>query len=371
MFRGLAAVVYKETRHILRDPRTLFLILLIPCLELIVFGYAVNLDVKHIPTVVFDLDGRRGARELLEAYTSSGCFRIVGHVGSDAALTREIVAGRAKVGIKIPEDYSDRLLEGRGAQVQVFIDGSDSTSAMQALSTSNAIGMIASMRVAAENLGGRLELAVDTRNRVLFNPDMRTANFMVPGLVGVILQVVIMLLTAFAIVREKEHGTLEQLMVTPVSRLGLILGKLVPFFVVGVLEASFVLILMRFLFHVPIAGSLLLLAGFTLLFLFTTLAFGLLVSTFAENQIQALQYAFLVLLPSFLLSGFMFPQETMPQFIYYIGQAVPVTYFLRILRGIILRGAGFADLWQNGAILAGLGVFVLLLASARFRKTLK
>ena len=370
MFRGLAAIVYKESRHILRDPRTLFLMLLIPCLELIMFGFAVNLDIKHIPTVVYDLDGRKNARELVEAYVNSGYFSIKKHVMSDEALNREIVSGSAKVGIKIPPDFTDQILEGKSAQVQVFIDGSDSTSAMQALNTSNAIGMLTSMKIVGKTLGGAPVMAVDTRNRVLFNPDMRTANFMVPALVGVILQVVITLLTAFAIVREKEQGTLEQLMVTPVSRLGLILGKLVPFGVIGILEALFVLTLMRFLFQVPIAGSLVLLAGFTLIFLFTTLALGLLISTFAENQIQALQFAFLVLLPSFLLSGFMFPQETMPKLIYYIGQAVPVTYFLRVLRGIILRDAGFMDLWQNGAILAGMGVLVILLASMRFRKTL-
>jgi ABC-type multidrug transport system permease subunit len=371
MFRGFSAIVYKETRHILRDPRTLFLMLLIPCLELIMFGFAVNLDIKHIPTVVYDLDGRINARELVEAYVNSGYFHIVQYVDSDETLNREIVAGRAKVGIKIPPEFTDQILEGRSAQVQVFIDGSDSTSAMQALNTSNAIGMLMSMKIVGKTMGGAPIMAIETRNRVLFNPDMRTANFMVPGLVGVILQVVITLLTAFAIVREKELGTLEQLMVTPVSRLGLILGKLVPFFVIGICEATFVLTLMRFLFHVPIAGNLLLLAGFTLIFLFTTLALGLLISTFADNQIQALQMAFLVLLPSFLLSGFMFPQETMPLVIYYIGQAVPVTYFLRVLRGIILRDAGFWDLWQNGVVLAGMGVFVILLASTRFRKTLR
>jgi ABC-type multidrug transport system permease subunit len=370
MFRGLGAIVYKETRHILRDPVTLFLILLIPAVELTMFGYAVNLDIKHIPTVVYDLDGRRNARELVEAYVNSGYFKVVKHVQSDEALNREIVAGRAKVGIKISPDFTDQVLEGKSAQVQVFIDGSDSTSAMQALNTSNAIGMLTSMKIVGKTLGGAPIMAIDTRNRVLFNPDMRTANFMVPALVGVILQVVITLLTAFSIVREKEQGTLEQLMVTPVSRLGLLLGKLVPFGVIGIFEATFVLTLMRFLFQVPIAGSLLLLAGFTLIFLFTTLSLGLLISTFAENQIQALQMAFLVLLPSFLMSGFMFPQETMPKLLYYIGQAVPVTYFLRVLRGIILRDAGFMDLWQNGAVLAGMGVFIILIASMRFRKTL-
>jgi ABC-type multidrug transport system permease subunit len=188
--------------------------------------------------------------------------------------------------------------------------------------------------------------------------------------VGVILQVVIMLLTSFAIVREKERGTLEQLMVTPVSRLGLILGKLVPFGIIGIGETVSVLVLMRFLFQVPIAGNLFLLAGFTAIFLFTTLGLGLLVSTFASNQIQALQFSFLILLPSFLLSGFMFPQETMPKIIYVIGQMVPVTYFLRVLRGIILRDAGFFDLWQNGVVLAAMGVVIITLATLRFHKTL-
>ncbi len=366
----MGAIVYKESRHIIRDPKTLFLMLLIPCLELVMFGYAVNLDIKNIPTVVYNLDGRHHSKELLDAYVNSGYFAIVGTVNSDRDLVGEIVAGRAKVGIKIPPDYTDHVASGEGSQVQVLIDGSDSTSAMQALNTSNFVGLRASLGALAGMLGGDPVLIVETRNRVLFNADMRTANFMVPGLVGVILQVVIMLLTAFAIVREKEQGTLEQLMVTPVSRMGLILGKLFPFGVIGVFEAASVLFLMRYLFGVPIAGNLYLLLGFTMVFLFTTLALGLLISTFAGNQIQALQFSFLVLLPSFLLSGFMFPQETMPKIIYIIGQAIPVTYFLRILRGIILRDAGFADLWFNGAVLVGMGMGIILLASMRFRKTL-
>jgi len=272
------------------------------------------------------------------------------------------------VALKIPPDYTDRVLLGQPVQVQVLIDGSNSTVAMQALNVSSSIALRESITSLARSLGVAASPLVEARARVLFNPDMRTANFMVPGLVGVILQLVTMLLTAFSIVREKENGTLEQLMVTPVSRLGLIVGKLVPYGVVGIIETISVIIVMRVLFQVPVAGSLLLLGGFTLIFLCTTLGLGLLISTVARNQMEALQVAFLVILPSILLSGFIFPQENMPYPIYVIGQFVPVTYFIRILRGIILRDAGFIDLWQNGAILIVMGFVVLMLATLRFSK---
>lgn len=370
MIEGIGSIVYKESRHILRDPKTLFLMLVIPSLEMIIFGYAVNLDVKNIPTIVYNLDGREESRALIDAFENTGYFRVAEYARSDAEVNRGIVAGRAKVGIKIPPDFSDAMLTGAHTTVQIMIDESDSNSALQALNTSNALGLRTSLTVLSRRLPGGAGLPVEVLPRVLFNPDMRTANFMVPGLVGVIMQVVIMLLTAFAIVREKEQGTLEQLMVTPVSRLGLILGKLVPYSIVGVGETVSVLFLMRFLFDVPIAGSLPLLAVFTAIFLFTTLSLGLLVSTFSDNQIQALQVSFLILLPSFLLSGFMFPQETMPWIIYIIGQGVPATYFLRILRGIILRDAGFADLWPAAAVLATMGISIILVATLRFRKTL-
>jgi ABC-type multidrug transport system permease subunit len=372
MFEGMGAIIYKETRHILRDPRTLFLMMLVPSLQLTIFGYAINLDVQHIPTVVYNLDGRAESRELVEAFHNSGYFDVKGHVMGDDALYREIVRGHASVGLKIPPDYTDRVLLGQPVQVQVLIDGSNSTIAMQALNVSSAITLRESIAQLAQNVGNNSGTPpVETRPRVLFNPDMRTANFMVPGLVGVILQLVTMLLTAFSIVREKENGTLEQLMVTPVSRLGLIIGKLVPYGVVGIVETASVLLLMRFLFQVPVAGSLPLLGAFTIIFLFTTLGLGLLISTIATNQMEALQVAFLIILPSILLSGFIFPQENMPYVIYLFGQIVPVTYFIRILRGIILRDAAFIDLWQNGAVLAVMGLVLLTIATTRFRKTLR
>jgi ABC-type multidrug transport system permease subunit len=367
-FEGLGAIVYKESRHILRDPRTLFFMLLVPSLQLTIFGYAIDMDVKHIPTAVYNLDGREASNDLVAAFINSGYFDVKKTVASDEALFNEIVRGHVGVALKIPPDYTDRVLLGQPVSVQVMIDGSNSTIAMQALNVSNSITLRESIASLAQSLGGPSAPLIESRARVLFNPDMRTANFMVPGLVGVILQMVTMLLTAFSIVREKENGTLEQLMVTPVSRLGLILGKLLPYGVVGVVETISVLIVMRVLFQVPVAGSLLLLAGFTLIFLCCTLGLGLLISTIARTQMESLQISFLVILPSVLLSGFVFPQENMPYPIYIIGQFVPVTYFIHILRGIILRDAGFIDLWQNGAILALMATVVLSIATLRFNK---
>lgn len=369
MFRGLTSIVYKETIHVMRDRKTLFLMLLIPAIQLTVFGYAIDLDIKHVPTVVYNLDGREHSRKMLDAFQNSGYFDFKHIAFSDANLFETIVRGDAQVGIKIPPDLTDNLLAGRPASVQVLIDGSNSSVAMQALNVANAIALRSSLSIVSTTLGTQ-QLPVEARPRVLFNPDMKTANFMVPGLVGLVMQLVTMILTAFAVVREKENGTLEQLMVTPVSRFGLMIGKLVPFFIIGAIETTFVLCIMRFLFNVPIAGSLALLAAFSVPFLFTSLGFGLLVSSFASTQIQAVQLAFLIILPSVLLSGFVFPQETMPLPIYVIAQGIPLTYYICILRGIILRDAGFYDLWPWAVVLAGMGFTVLTLSALRFRKTL-
>jgi ABC transporter DrrB family efflux protein len=370
MFRGFSSIFYKESIHILRDPRTLLLMLMIPGLQLTIFGFAIDFDVKHIPTVVYDLDRREPARDLVDTFVNTTYFDVVGHAESDAELNQAIVDGRAQVGLKIPPDFTARLLDGEAATFQVLIDGSDSTIARQALNVSNGIAMDRSLKIAASTVPRFVRPPVEARPRILFNPDMETARFMVPGLVGIIMQLVTVFLTAFSIVREKENGTLEQLMVTPVSRLGLMLGKLAPYSIVGAFETCIVLLLMRYLFGVHIAGSLPLLAMFSIPFLITALGLGLLVSTIASSQVEAMQWAFLIMLPSILLSGFIFPQENMPRPIYFIGQFIPVTYFLRILRGIILRGAGFPELWDQGLFLVIMAVVLLLISSLRFRKTL-
>lgn len=371
MFRGFPAIFYKETIHVLRDPKTLFLMMIIPGLQLTIFGYAIDFQVDNVSTVVYNLDGRAASRNLIQTFENTGTFTVTSHVFSNEEFMHSLVKGRARVGIKIPPDYTDRLLLGEKAQVQILIDGSDSTVATQALNVASTIALRESLTVVSSQLGQAMTQPIDARPRLLFNPDMRTSRFTVPGLVGIVMQIVTMMLTAFAIVREKESGTFEQLMVTPVSPLGLMVGKLAPYCIIGSTTTTIVLLIMRFLFQVPVTGSVFLLASFALIFLFCALGLGLLISTIATNQVQAMQIAFLIMLPSVLLSGFMFPQESMPLPIYVIGQFIPVTYFIRILRGIILRGAGFADLWHNAAILACFGTFLLTLSAKRLHKTLE
>jgi len=369
MFRGLRSIAIKEFIHVRRDPVTLVIALLIPMVQLTIFGYALDTDIRHIPTAVYDLDRRADSRELVRAFETTGYFDITESVGSDEALRHALASGRVHVGIKIPPDYSDRLSRNDSAQVLVLVDGSDSQVAFRAQSTAVSLGMNMSIRRI-----GRIPVSgapIDIRPRTLYNPDMRSANFYVPGLVGIILQLVTVMLTALSIIKEKENGTMEQLLVTPVSRLGLMIGKLIPYGVLGAIETALVLFVMWAVFGVPINGSLALLCAITPIFLFTGLGLGLLISTVAQNQTQAFQISFLVILPSILLSGFVFPREAMPAPVYPVTAIVPVTYFLEILRGIILRGAGWAELWQQTLILAVLGVTILAIAITRFHKRLR
>jgi ABC transporter DrrB family efflux protein len=374
MFRGFRSIFYKEVIQISRDPLTLALMLLVPMIQLMVFGYAINTDVRNIKTAVYNLDPGPQSRDLLHAFENTDYFQIVRYVGSDEELNNTIVTGRVKVGIKIPPDYSDRLLANRQATVLVLIDGSDSSIATQSLQVASQVGLTESLaRLSTEVEGSRSgtsQLPIEVRPKMLFNPDSRSANFMVPGLIAVILQIITTLLTAFSIVREREQGTLEQLLVTPVRPFGLMLGKLVPYGLIGIVETFTVLTVMRLVFDVPINGSLLLLLSLSILFLFTALAIGLLISTKAQNQMQALQFAWLIMLPSVLLSGFMFPRDSMPVVMKFIGYLVPATHFMEIIRGIVLRGATLVDLLPEVLTLVFMGVVLLVLSAFRFRKKL-
>jgi ribosome-dependent ATPase len=376
---GLWAILLKEFAHIRRQPTTLFFALVIPVFEVAMFGYAIDMTIDNITTVVFDLDGRQESRKLIDAFANSRTFDIVQRVQDQASFDRAITSGRARVGIKIPPDYSERLLLGQQATVQVLIDGSDSQVAMTALNSANLLGFSESLKkarvfVESAQIGvsrdptGRFALPVEVRPRLLYNPELKSAHFFVPALVGIILQLVTLFLTSFAIVRERELGTLEQLFVTPVGRGGLLLGKLIPYSLIGFAETLIILLVMVFAFRVPIQGNLLLLLALSALFLFTALGLGLLVSTIARTQVQAIQVAFMIMLPSILLSGFVFPRQTMPTPIYMLTFAIPVTYFLEILRGIILRSAGFYDLLPHIAGLTVCCTVILAVSIARFRK---
>ncbi|MEK7866797.1 MAG: ABC transporter permease [Planctomycetota bacterium] len=376
---GFWAILRKEFSHVQRQPTTIFFMFVIPVLQTMIFGYAIDTQIEHIPTVVYDLDGRRGARELVEAFENTRTFEVIDRVYDEESFRRAVTSGRAKVGLRIPADYSDHLLAGKQAQAQVLIDGSDSQVATTALNASNLLGLNLSRRIgapmaearqaaAARDPAGHADMPIEIRPRLLFNPDLESSHFFVPGLAGIILQLVTLFLTAFSIVREREQGTLEQLFVTPVGRAGLLLGKIVPYSVVGLGEVMLVLMVMVYVFGVPIHGSLPLLVALSMLFIVSSLGLGVLLSTVAKTQLEAAQYAMIVMLPSVLLSGFMFPRAEMPLPIYVVTFTIPVTYFIEILRGIILRAADWTDLVPQAFGLVACGAAILAISLARFRK---
>ena len=364
IFRGFGAVFYKEALHVRRDPGTLFFSLVIPLLQMIVLGFGIDTNIRQVNTVVFNADGRRESRELVDRLRNSDTFHIVRYVENDHDLNDEIVGGRARVGVKIPVDYSDRLLHQMSAQVLVLIDGSDSSVAGQAINVTTAIGLDESLRRVLQD---RSSMAVEMRPKLLFNPDSRSPNFFLPGLTAVLLLNVTTFLTAFSIVREKERGTLEQLFVTPVRPLGLLLGKLLPYLIIGFAELCLIVSFMRFVFRVPIHGNLLLLAFFSLPYLFCSLSIGILVSSKANSQSEAMQLAFLTFLPSIFFSGYIFPRETMPFIFHAMSYLVPASYYINITRGIILRGAGLSHLWIDAIVLFVMGAFLLIVAARRFQ----
>ncbi|QDT29921.1 putative ABC transporter ATP-binding protein YbhF [Gimesia panareensis] len=378
---GFWAILVKEFSHVRREPATLLFVFAVPVLQTLIFGFAIDTQIENIPTVIFDLDGRSSSRELREAFANTRTFQIIGRVYDHDAFRHAFESGEAKVGVIIPPDYSDRLLKGEQVSVQVLIDGSDSQVATTALNASSLLGLNYSTNITknfAETLNvvpsrdaeGKVALPVEIRPRLLYNPDLESSHFFVPGLVGIILQLVTLFLTSFAIVRERELGTLEQLFVTPVSKSGLMLGKLVPYAMIGFVETLIVLTVMVFLFRVPIHGNLWELLTLSLLFLICGLGLGMLVSTIARTQLQAIQFAFLIMLPSVLLSGFMFPRSQMPLPIYLFTFIIPVTYFLEILRGIVLRGSDLTDLLPYVTGLALCCVAIIGISLKRFQKQL-
>jgi ABC transporter DrrB family efflux protein len=319
--------------------------------------------------------------ELHDAFRNTRTFKLVDRVVDEDSFRRALTSGRAKVGVCIPPDYSAHLLRGEQTYVQVLIDGSDSQVATTALQATSLLGLALSTGQAqaiseaaslapARNAAGRPALPLEIRPRLLFNPDLESSHFFVPGLVGIILQLVTLFLTSFAIVRERELGTLEQLFVTPVGRAGLILGKLTPYAVLGFMAALVVLTVMVYVFGVDIRGDLPTLLSLAGLFLVCGLGLGMLVSTIAATQLQAIQFAFLIMLPSVLLSGFMFPRAQMPFPIYLATFAIPVTHFLEILRGIVLRGADVRDMTPHIIALTVCCFVIITLSVLRFRKQL-
>ena len=366
--RGFLPVLKKEAVQMIRDRGTLRFALLVPAFQLVLFGL-IDTNVKHVRTVVFDQSRTQESRQLLTDFVNTSYFDIVAHAPSRAALREFIVAGRASVGVEIPPDYARRRLNAQPADVLVLIDGSDSSISAQALAAANGLTLSRSLEELAER-AGTTDLPIRTHPLFLFNPDSRSANLLIPGLVAILLTFSGTLLAAFAIVRERERGTLEQLMVTPASPVAVILGKLLPYLGLAFAQLLFILLLMTVVFRVPIHGNLALLLGLSTVYLFALLALGLLVSSRARTQMEAIQIAQMFLLPSIMLSGYIFPLSSLPGPLRYFAQILPATHFIAIARGIIIRGAGFLDLWPNVAALLAIAAVLVAGSTRAFRKTI-
>ncbi|MCX5780712.1 MAG: ABC transporter permease [Firmicutes bacterium] len=363
----ILAVMKKEILQMARDRLTLALIFMIPLMELLLFGYAIQTEVKNIPTVVFDQSMSAESRDMLASFTASGYFNISFSAESYAQVTQKIDSGQAQVGIIFPPDFAENVRRGVSAPMQVIVDASDNMVATQAMAISNSIGLIKSQQVVLQKM--HLDAApFDVRVRPWYNPDGITAYYMVPAILGIIVTLTMMIMTAVAIVRERERGTLEQLMVTPIKSYEIMIGKITPYIVMGYAQITIALLVGVWVFGVPIRGSLLQLYLLTLFFITASLGLGLMISNVAKNQMQAFQLSFFVMLPSILLSGFLFPREAMPKIIYYISALIPLTYYLDIIRGIMLKGIGYQYLMGQVAMLLVFSLLFMTISVLKFKK---
>ena len=370
----LKSIIWKEFIQMRRDRATLGLMLGIPVMQLTLFGYAIRQDVRNLPTVVFDASHTQESRELVQRFGATGNFRLRGEARSYADALHHVDAGSARAAIVIPEDYARRVKRGRPAQVQVLVDASDPTASQSAIASAQMLGQTSNVRIISQRLGPVTrdgQMPLDVRVRPLYNPALKSVLFIVPGIIGMILSNILIVITAMGVVREREHGTLEQLIVTPLTRGEIMLGKIAPYMLVGMVQLTAVLLVGSLVFRVPIRGSVALIYAMSFLFVFASLGLGLLVSTLAKNQAQAIQTSFFFLLPNVLLSGFMFPREAMPPVATEIGLLLPLTHFLQIMRGIVLKGVGLEVLWPQALALVGFSTAFIAFSTLRFHKQLE
>lgn len=357
-------MVAKEFRQIFRDPRMVRVIFIAPIFQLVVFGYAVSTDISRTDTFVVDHDRTQASRGLVEALTASGYFRVAGRSERPADLVRALDHGDAIVGVQIPVGFATSLRTGGPATVQILVDGTNSNTASVAQSYAERIVL----SYALEHAPAR-PVTVDLRERAWYNPDLASRNYNVPAVVGALIMLVCLLLTALAVVREREIGTLEQLRVSPLASIELIAGKTIPFAVIGLVDLAVVTGVALLWFGVPFRGSLLLLFAASVLYLLSGLGVGLLISTISKTQQEAFMASFLVFMPAILLSGFMFPVSSMPGVFQWFTLINPVRHYIEIVRAVFLKGTGLAALWPQFAALLAIGLGLLGFATTRFSKT--
>lgn len=375
MFERIKHMLVKEFIQVFRDPKMRGVIFLMPVIQVLVFGYAVTTDVKHVATAIYDLDNSVASREFVARFEKSGYFDILEYISTDSRARELIDHGRVSVVLRINRGFGEELRAGRTAKFQVIVDGTDSNTAAIVLDYSaKIVGQFSEEILATRRSrlsGPPQELArVEIETRAWFNENLESRNFYVPGVIASLLMLVTLMLTSMAVVREKEIGTMEQIMVTPITPLEFILGKTVPFALIGFVDMILITVVGVFWFEVPIRGNLLVLFGAAAFYLMTTLGVGLFISTVSKTQQQAMMTAFFFYLPAILLSGFTFPIANMPEVVQWITYLNPLRYFLIIIRGIFLKGVGPSILWPQMAALAVMGLITPYLASRRFRKTL-
>ena len=358
-------MLWKEFIQMRRDRFTLGMMVGLPAIQLLLFGFAIRTEVRHLPTVVLDESRTAESRALVNAIRNTGNFDIVGTARGRAEVKRKVERGDARAAVIIPPDYEANIKRRRTAQAQVIVDAADPLASSAAISGAMLAGQA---RSAALVPSSRRAPPIDVRVRPWYNPALESSIYIVPGVIGLLLTLTLLMITSMALVRERERGTLEQLIVTPISKTGLMVGKVLPFAVVGYVQVTVILILGRFVFDVPIRGSITLLYLITAPFIIASLALGLLVSTVVRTQVQAMQLSFVFILPTVLLSGFMFPREAMPEAAQWLGAIIPVTYYLRVLRGILLKGVGMDALWPDTLVLAAFAVVLLVISVRRFQK---
>ncbi|MEP6620385.1 MAG: ABC transporter permease [bacterium] len=361
-------MLWKEFIQMRRDRLTLAMMVMVPAIQLVMFGYGIRTEVRHLPLIVVDEARTSESRALVATLENSGTFRVTGTAPDRTAASDAIARGDASAALMVPPDYGRSIRRHTTATAQVIVDAADPTSSAAALSGASMAGSSLSLDLLRER-GALLSPPLDIRVLPLYNPALRTEIFIVPGIVGVLLTLTMIVISSLAIVRERERGTLEQLMVTPIGKTSLMLGKLLPFVLVGYVQMSVVLLLGRILFAVPLRGSLPLLYALTFGFITASLGIGLLVSTLVRTQGQAMQLGLFFMLPNILLSGFMFPLAAMPAPIRAISHVVPLTYYLQILRGILLKNVGLAALWPQALALLGFATLFISLSVWRFSRT--
>ena len=362
--RSLWNVILKELIQLRRDPKIVPILFVAPVMQLVILGYAATTDIRLVEMALCDLDRTEASRTLVEAFTSSKYFRVVSSVDSQPAIDGLVEAGKARIALTIPRGFAADRTAGRPGQVQLVTDGSDATTGRAGLGYANTV-------LAAFSRAGGVRPLVELRPVVLYNPDLLSRNFMVPATLAMILMVMTMMLTAMALVREREIGTMEQLLVTPIRPGHLIAGKVVAYSLVGAVEFATAMPVVLFWFKVPLRGHLLTLVLLTLPFLLCTLSLGILVSTLAQTQQQAMMLtAVLFMMPQIYLSGFTFPIQNMPPLFQWVTYAIPLRYYVVVLRGVFLKGVGFRVLWPQALGMLAIGTVILVIARARFRSRL-